>query len=117
MGGLAGAQPTLQKRSVGWAERSEAHRWRYNTDSTFSGGRPRAALMPETTIGRSTMIGFRAICAIKASSDNFAGSMPAAAASFLRTSARAGIFSLPSNVFIPGAVLRGFGKLDYFRPL
>ena len=41
----------------------------YSTDSTASGGRPSAALLPETTIGRSTMIGFLTIAAISCSSD------------------------------------------------
>jgi hypothetical protein len=35
----------------------------YSTSSTFSGGRPSAALLPETTIGRSTMMGCFAIAA------------------------------------------------------
>ncbi len=54
---------------------------------------PSAALPPETTIGRSTSIGFLTIAAISSSSGKLFGSMPAAAASFLRTSALAGIFS------------------------
>src|SRR5437773_2175955 len=37
---------------------------RDGTLSTFSGGRPSAALLPETTIGRSTMIGCLTIAAI-----------------------------------------------------
>src|SRR5690349_4794646 len=60
------------------------HRRYFNSDSTFSGGRPRAARPPETTIGRSTMIGFFAIASISAASDSAFGLMPAAAASFLR---------------------------------
>src|SRR5207249_1269738 len=76
----------------------------YSTSSTFSGGRPSAALLPETTIGRSTMMGCFAIAAMSCSSDSFAGSMPASAASFLRMSARAGIFNCPSSVFSCAAV-------------
>ncbi len=76
---------------------------RYSTDSTASGGRPRAALAPEITIGRSMMIGFLTIAATSASSDNAFGSIPAAAASFLRTSLAAGIFSWPRIFFSSGA--------------
>jgi hypothetical protein len=60
--------------------------------------------LPETTIGRSTMIGYLTIAAISWSSDSFAGSTPASAASFLRMSALAGIFICPSSVFSCAAV-------------
>ena len=77
----------------------------YSTDSTFSGGRPSAALPPETTIGRSTMIGcFDHRRDQLRLPDKLAGSIPASAASFLRTSAFAGIFSCPSSVFSWAAV-------------
>jgi len=45
------------------------------------------------------MMGFLTIASISAASDKFFGSMPAAAASFFRTSALAGIFSLPEKPF------------------
>ena len=50
------------------------------------------------------MIGFLAIAAISASSDKASGSMPAAAASFFRTSRLAGIFSWPRIRFSCSAV-------------
>ena len=76
---------------------------RYSTARTASGGRPRAALAPETTIGRSMTIGFSIIAAISASSENTLGSMPAAAASFLRSSFAAGMPSWPRIFFSSGA--------------
>jgi len=50
-------------------------------------------LAPETTIGRSTRIGFLTIAVISSCSVAFFGSMAAAAASFFLRSALAGIFS------------------------
>jgi hypothetical protein len=44
----------------------------------------RSRTFPETTIGRSTMIGFSTIAAMSSSSE-FDGSIPAATASFLRS--------------------------------
>src|SRR5262249_32785034 len=76
----------------------------YSTESTASGGRPSAALPPETTIGRSTMIGFLTIASISAASDIASGSIPAAAASFFRTSLFAGSFNWPRSVFNCAAV-------------
>ena len=48
-------------------------------------------------------IGFSTIAAISASSDSALGSMPAAAASFLRSSFAAGIFSWPRICFSSAA--------------
>jgi hypothetical protein len=42
----------------------EGSKLRYSTDSTASGGRPRAALPSDKTIGRSMTIGFLTIAAI-----------------------------------------------------
>src|SRR5205823_661503 len=99
-----GASPDRGRLARKWRPGRPRSLKDYSTSSTFSGGRPSAALLPETTIGRSTMMGCFAIAAISCSSDSFAGSMPASAASFLRRSARAGIFNCPSSVFSCAAV-------------